>query len=85
MFSKGKVENELLGGSRVKSQKGRENLIDGVEANFYKGLMAYESSWRLMIFWMSHIYWRRLRNKVDEISKDLAVRNKTCTCLVCQP
>jgi len=32
---KGKTKNELLGGIRVKSQKGGKKLIDGVEANFY--------------------------------------------------
>jgi len=43
MFSKGKVENELLGGSCVKPQKRGEKLIDGMEANFYKGFMSCES------------------------------------------
>jgi len=51
MFSKGKVKNKLLGGSHVKSQKGGEKLIDGLEGNFCKGLMACESRWRSLIFW----------------------------------
>jgi len=42
MLSKGKMNNELFGGSCAKSQKG-EKLIDGVEVNFYQRLMACES------------------------------------------
>jgi len=37
-FSKGKVENGLLGESHVKSQKGRESMMNEAEANFYEGL-----------------------------------------------
>jgi len=75
MFSKGKVENKLLGRSRVKSQKGGEKLINGMEANFYKGHMSCESRWRLLVFWVPHIHWRRLRDKVKEILKDSATRS----------
>jgi len=75
MFSKDKAENEFLGGSRVKSQKGGEKFIFCVEANFYKWLMACESRWRLLVFWVSHIHWKRLRDKVDQISEDSVVRN----------
>jgi len=64
MFSKVKMKNGLLGGSRVKSQKGGEKLIDVVEGNFYKGLMACESMWRLacesmwrlLVFCVLHIH-----------------------------
>ena len=73
MFSKDKVENELLGGSRVKLQKGREKLNDGGEADFYKRLMVYESRWRLLVFWVPHTHWRRLCDKVEEILEDSAV------------
>ena len=65
-----------LGRSCVKSQKG-ESLFDGVEPTFYKGLMKCESMWRMLVFWMPHIHWRRLRNKVEEIPTDLVGR--TCT------
>jgi len=37
MFSKGRVEKGLLGGSRVKSQKGEESSVNDADANFYKG------------------------------------------------
>ena len=66
----------VLERSRVKSQKGG-SLFDGVEATFYKGLMKCESMWRLLVFWMPHIHWRRLRDKVEEIPTDLVGR--TCT------
>jgi len=59
----------------VKSQKRDEKLIDGVEVNFYKRLMTCESRWRLLIFWVPHIQWRRLRYKVKKFSEDSVVRN----------
>jgi len=36
-FSNGKVENRLLGGSHVKSQKRRESKVNEAETNFYGG------------------------------------------------
>ena len=54
MLPKGKAENELLGENHVKKQKGEKSLYDGVEDNFYKGLVACESRWRLLVFWVSH-------------------------------
>jgi len=38
MFSKDKVENELLGGSRVKSQKGERSLLMAWRPIFAKDL-----------------------------------------------
>ena len=40
----------------MRKQKVGEELIDGVEATFYKGLMACESRWRLLVFWAPHIH-----------------------------
>ena len=36
-FLKGKVANGFLGGSHVKSQKGKENKVNEAKANFYRG------------------------------------------------
>ena len=30
---------------------------------------------RLLVFWVPHIHWRRLRDKVEDIPEDLAIRN----------
>ena len=38
-FIKSKVENELLEGNHVKSQKGGESIVKEVDANFYKDSM----------------------------------------------
>jgi len=54
----------------VKLQKGETKLIDGVESNFYKVLVTCESRWRLLVFWVPHIHWRRLRDKVEKIPED---------------
>ena len=41
-FFKGKVENRLMRGSHVKSQKGGESTVNEAEANFYEGLNKHE-------------------------------------------
>jgi len=61
----------------VKSHKRGESLFDGVTTNFYKRLMECESRWRLLVFWVPHIHWRRLHYKVEEIPTDSEIR--TCT------
>ena len=43
----------------VWTHKRGESLFDYLEANFYKGLMVCESRWRLLVFWVPHIHWRK--------------------------
>ena len=38
--------------------------------------MACESRWSLLVFWIPHIHWRRLSNKVEEISENLTSSNE---------
>ena len=43
----------------MKLQKRGERLFDGVKTTFYKELMVRELRWRLLVFWIPHINWRR--------------------------
>jgi len=81
------VENGLLGGIRVKSLKERAYLMvwrpistnDSWNVSQGRGLQTLKNRFQmsLFVFWMSHIHWRRLRDKVEKIPTDSEVR--TCT------
>jgi len=51
----------LLGGSHVKSQKGEKGRRMKQRPISTEGLNEHESRWRLLVFGVPHIHWRRIQ------------------------
>ena len=60
-----KVTKRLLGGSYVKSQKWEKTRRMKQRPISTEGLNEHESRWRLLVFGVFHIHWRRIKVQME--------------------